>query len=146
LSNNCLNNNIILLIFVSFRVESSPKNSLFFYCFFVRVSLDNIHATHTSTKRVIDFYISDLFILEIAIFFTKFLAVGGLVRIIIRYSNKDRGRDLNKNTDRIITGIISIYIYHKNNKSFVCLISYFLVIYTSAEIVLGLVKTLKTNN
>jgi uncharacterized membrane protein len=48
--------------------------------------------------------------------------------------------------DRVITGIISIYIYRKNNKSFVCLISYFLVVCTNTEIILGLVKTLKTSN
>jgi hypothetical protein len=53
---------------------------------------------------------------------------------------------LSRNTGRIIAGIISIYIYRRNNKSFVCLISYFLVICTSAEIILGLVKILETNN
>jgi hypothetical protein len=76
----------------------------------------------------------------------KFLAVGGLVRIIIWYSSKDQDQGLNKNTGRVIASIISIYICRRNSKSFVCLISYFLVIYTSAEIVLGLVKTLEINN
>jgi hypothetical protein len=99
-----------------------------------------------NTKKVINLYISDLFILEITTLLTKFLAVGGLVRIIIRCSGRDRGRDLNKNVGRVIAGIVSIYIYRKNSKGFVCLIGYFLVVCTSAEIVLGLVKTLETNN
>jgi hypothetical protein len=69
-----------------------------------------------------------------------------LVRIIIRCSSRDRDRSLSKNTGKVIIGIISIYICYKNSKSFVCLISYFLVIYTSIKIILGLVKILKTNN
>jgi hypothetical protein len=76
----------------------------------------------------------------------KFLAVNSLVRIIIRYSDRDQDRDLSRNIGRVITGIISMRIYRKNNKSFVCLISYFLVICTSAETILGLVKTLETSN
>jgi hypothetical protein len=34
---------------------------------------------YTNTKRIINFYISDLFVLEITTFLTKLLAVGGLV-------------------------------------------------------------------
>jgi hypothetical protein len=76
----------------------------------------------------------------------KFLAVGGLVRIIVRYSNRDHGRGLSKNINKVITGIISTRICRKNNKGFVYLISYFLVVCTNTKIVLGLVKIFKTNN
>jgi hypothetical protein len=76
----------------------------------------------------------------------KFLIIGGLVWIIIRYPGRNRGRGLSKNTGRVIAGVISIYIYYKNNKNLVYLISYFLVICTSAEIILGLVKILETSN
>jgi hypothetical protein len=76
----------------------------------------------------------------------KLLAINSLVRIIIRYPSKDQGRGLSRSAGRIIISIINIYICRKNNKSFVCLISYFLVICINTEIILGLVKTFKTNN
>jgi hypothetical protein len=72
--------------------------------------------------------------------------VGGLVRIIIRRPSRDRGQNLSKNTGRVIAGIINTCICYRNSKGFVCLINYFLVVCTSAEIILGLVKILKTNN
>jgi hypothetical protein len=99
-----------------------------------------------STKKVVDLYISDLLVLEIIILLTKFLAVSGPVRIIVRRPGRNRGRGLSRSAGRVIIGIISTCICCKNNKGFVCLISYFLVVYISAEIILGLVKTLETSN
>jgi hypothetical protein len=114
--------------------------------FLIRISLDNIYATCISTKRAVDLYIFDLLIFKTITLLTKLLAVGGLVRIIVRCSSRDQDQGLNKSISRVIAGIINTCICYKNNKGFVCLIGYFLVVYTNAEIILGLVKILETNN
>jgi hypothetical protein len=99
-----------------------------------------------STKKTVNLYIFDFLILKTTTLLIKLFAVGGLVQIIIRHPGRDQGRSLSKNTGRVIIGIVSIYIRCKSNKGFVYLISYFLVICISTEIILGLVKTLKINN
>jgi hypothetical protein len=45
-----------------------------------------------------------------------------------------------------VAGVVGTRIRRRGSKGFVCLIGYFLVVCTSAEIVLGLVKTLETSN